>query len=85
MPVMVGDPMVAGFLSNALFKRGVYVMPTPSRPSKKARTVLRFFLSAAHTEDHIRRALDAVREARPEARAIVDEYKRTHADAAEGD
>ena len=85
VPVMVGDPMVAGFLSNALFKRGVYVMPITFPAVKEGTDRLRFFLSAAHTEDHIRRALDAVREAMPEARAIVDEYKRTHADAAEGD
>jgi len=76
VPVMVGDPMVAGFLSNALFKRGVYVMPITFPAVKEGTDRLRFFLSAAHTEDHIRRALDAVKEEIPKAWAIVEDYKR---------
>ena len=79
VPVMVGDPMVAGFLSNALFKRGIYVMPITFPAVKEGTDRLRFFLSAAHTEDHIRQALDAVKEEIPKAWAIVDDYKRQHA------
>ena len=79
VPVMVGDPMVAGFLSNALFKRGIYVMPITFPAVKEGTDRLRFFLSAAHTEEHIRTALDAVKEEIPKAWAIVDDYKRQNA------
>ncbi|MBO5491168.1 MAG: aminotransferase class I/II-fold pyridoxal phosphate-dependent enzyme [Desulfovibrio sp.] len=83
VPVMVGDPMVAGFLSNALIKRGVYVMPITFPAVKEGTDRLRFFLSASHTEEHIRKALDAVREELPKAREIVEAYKREHADTDE--
>ncbi|MDD4700868.1 MAG: aminotransferase class I/II-fold pyridoxal phosphate-dependent enzyme [Desulfovibrio sp.] len=80
VPVMVGDPMVAGFLSNALFKRGIYVMPITFPAVKEGTDRLRFFLSAAHTEEHIRKALDAVKEEIPKAQAIVEKYKSEHAE-----
>ena len=80
VPVMVGDAMVAGFLSNALFKRGVYVMPITFPAVKEGTDRLRFFLSAAHTEEHIRQALDAVKEEIPKAWAIVEDYKRENAE-----
>ncbi|CAK7002287.1 MAG: 4-hydroxy-2,2'-bipyrrole-5-methanol synthase PigH [Desulfovibrio sp.] len=85
VPVMVGDPMVAGFLSNALFKRGVYVMPITFPAVKEGTDRLRFFLSAAHTEEHIRKALDAVKEEIPKAQAIVEKYKREHAEESLGE
>ena len=77
--------MVAGFLSNALFKRGIYVMPITFPAVKEGTDRLRFFLSAAHTEDHIRQALDAVKEEIPKAQAIVEKYKSEHAEETLGE
>ncbi len=83
VPVMVGDSMVAGFLANALFRRGIYVMPITFPAVKEGQARLRFFLSASHTEDHIRRALDAVVEEIPHAQKIVDDYRGSHQDDVE--
>ena len=80
VPVMVGDSMVAGFLANALFRRGIYVMPITFPAVKEGQARLRFFLSASHTEDLIRRTLDAVAEELPRAQETVDNYRREHQD-----
>lgn len=80
VPVMVGDPMAAGFLANALIRRGVYVMPITFPAVKEGTDRLRFFLSASHTEDHIRQALDAVAEELPKARETIAAFKRDHAE-----
>ncbi len=85
VPVMVGDSMVAGFLSAALFKRGIYVMPVTFPAVKEGTARLRFFLSAAHQEEHIRKTLDAVAEELPKAQAIVEKYQREHQDEAQTD
>lgn len=78
VPVMVGDSMAAGFLANLLFKRGLYVMPITFPAVKEGEARLRFFLSAAHSEEQIRQALDAVADELPRAREIVANYKREH-------
>ncbi|WP_297226867.1 aminotransferase class I/II-fold pyridoxal phosphate-dependent enzyme [uncultured Desulfovibrio sp.] len=78
VPVMVGDSMAAGFLANLLFKRGLYVMPITFPAVKEGEARLRFFLSAAHSEEQIRQALDAVAEELPKAREIIANYKREH-------
>ena len=70
--------MAAGFLANLLFKRGLYVMPITFPAVKEGEARLRFFLSAAHSEEQIRQALDAVAEELPRAREIVANYKREH-------
>ena len=80
VPVMVGDSMVAGFLANALFRRGIYVMPITFPAVKEGQARLRFFLSASHTEELIRRTLDAVAEELPRAQETVDNYRREHQD-----
>ncbi|MBQ9405570.1 MAG: aminotransferase class I/II-fold pyridoxal phosphate-dependent enzyme [Desulfovibrio sp.] len=80
VPIMVGDPVVAGSLALALIKRNVYVMPITFPAVKAGTDRLRFFLSASHTEAHVRRALDAVREELPKAWEFVETYKREHAD-----
>lgn len=54
-------------------------MPITFPAVKEGTDRLRFFLSAAHTEEHIRTALDAVKEEIPKAWAIVDDYKRQNA------
>ena len=44
---------------------------------------LRFFISAAHTEEHVRTALDAVVEELPTAQAIVEKYRSEHQNEAQ--
>jgi 7-keto-8-aminopelargonate synthetase-like enzyme len=57
-PIIIGDSLPTVMLSEALLERGINVMPVlhPAVPAKQAR--LRFFLSAAHSEADIARALD---------------------------
>lgn len=81
IPIIIGDSMVTGFLSQALFKRGVYVMPVSFPAVREGTARLRFFISASHTEDLVRKALDAVVEELPMARATVDNYRKEHGDA----
>lgn len=76
LPVMVGNSMVSGFLSQALFKRGIYVMPISFPAVKEGAARLRFFISASHTEDHVRTALDAVAEELPKAKDFVENYQQ---------
>ena len=78
LPVIVGDSLVSGFLSQALFKRGIYVMPISFPAVKEGTARLRFFISASHTEEHVRTAVDAVVEELPKASALVAEYKAAH-------
>lgn len=78
LPVIVGDSMVSGFLSQALFKRGIYVMPISFPAVKEGTARLRFFISASHTEEHVRTAVDAVVEELPRAKALVAEFQAVH-------
>lgn len=78
LPVMIGDSMVTGFLSQLLFKRGIYVMPISFPAVKEGAARLRFFLSASHTKEQIRLAIDAIVEELPKAKAIVEEYRAEH-------
>lgn len=57
-PVMVGDSIAAVALSQDLFERGVNVLPVlyPAVPMKESR--LRFFLTAMHTEEDMKSAID---------------------------
>ena len=54
VPVVTGSSIRAGRLAQALFRRGINVQPIlyPAVPERAAR--LRFFLTAAHSEDQIR-------------------------------
>ena len=54
IPVITGSSIRAGRLAQAMFQRGVNVQPIlyPAVPERAAR--LRFFLTAAHTEEQIR-------------------------------
>lgn len=60
VPAITGSSVRAGRLSQALFERGLNVQPIlyPAVPENSAR--LRFFLSAAHTEEQIRGAVRAL-------------------------
>jgi 8-amino-7-oxononanoate synthase len=60
VPVITGSSIRAGKLAQALFRRGLNVQPIlyPAVPERSAR--LRFFLTAAHTEEQIREAVQIV-------------------------
>lgn len=62
VPVMVGDPVRAVRLTEALVQRGYNVLPIifPAVPMKAAR--LRFFLTSNHTPEQIRGAIKATAE-----------------------
>ena len=63
VPAIAGSSIRAGRLAHALFERGVNVHPIvyPAVHENAAR--LRFFVSATHTEEQIRFAVDALAEA----------------------
>lgn len=79
IPIIVGNSMVSGFLSQALLKRGIYVMPVSFPAVKEGSARLRFFISASHTEDLVRKTLDAVAEELPLAKKFVENYDTSHA------
>lgn len=81
VPVIVGNSMVSGCLSQALFKRGIYVMPVSFPAVKEGAARLRFFISASHTEELVRKTLDAVAEELPRAQKFVEDYAGHHAQA----
>jgi len=70
VPVITGSSIRAGRLAQAMFRRGVNVQPIlyPAVPERAAR--LRFFLTAAHTEDQIR---DTVRILVEESHRVASE------------
>ena len=62
VPVITGSSIRAGRLAQAMFQRGVNVQPIlyPAVPERAAR--LRFFLTAAHTEEQIRDTIQMLTE-----------------------
>jgi 8-amino-7-oxononanoate synthase len=73
VPVITGSSIRAGRLAQALFARGVNVQPIlyPAVPERAAR--LRFFVTAAHSEEQIRETV----------RILVEEQRRTAAEPAD--
>ena len=59
-PALIGSSLKAAKASNALFARGINVQPIvyPAVEEKAAR--LRFFVSALHTPEHLRAAVEAL-------------------------
>ncbi len=82
VPIIIGNSWVTGFLSQQLMRRGFYFMPISFPAVKEGTSRLRFFISAAHTEEHVRKAIDAVVEEIPNAEKIVREYQESHPNAA---
>jgi 8-amino-7-oxononanoate synthase len=70
VPVITGSSIRAGRLAQAMFRRGINVQPIlyPAVPERGAR--LRFFLTAAHTEEQIR---DTVQILLEEGRRVASE------------
>ncbi len=75
VPVIVGDSMVAGFMANALFNRGIYAMPITFPAVKEGTARLRYFLSAAHSEEDVRKALDVTVDEIPRVTKMVEEWR----------
>jgi 8-amino-7-oxononanoate synthase len=70
IPVITGSSIAAGRLAQALFRRGINVQPIlyPAVAERSAR--LRFFLTAEHSEQHVREAAAILIE---EAQAVAAE------------
>lgn len=64
IPVLVGDDWEAVRLWNALFDRGVYVNVALHPAVPRGRALLRTSVTAAHTREHLDRALDVFDAAR---------------------
>jgi 8-amino-7-oxononanoate synthase len=62
VPVIVGSSKGALMLSRRLFERGINVQPILYPAVEESAARLRFFITARHTEDQIRRTVDAVAE-----------------------
>ncbi|MDV7396449.1 aminotransferase class I/II-fold pyridoxal phosphate-dependent enzyme, partial [Arthrospira platensis SPKY1] len=62
VPIIIGNSLVALMLSRKLFARGINVHPIlhPAVEEKAAR--LRFFITAAHTEEQIRYTVESMDE-----------------------
>jgi 8-amino-7-oxononanoate synthase len=62
VPIITGSSIRAGRLAQAMFQRGVNVQPIlyPAVPERAAR--LRFFVTAAHTEEQVRKTVDILLE-----------------------
>jgi 8-amino-7-oxononanoate synthase len=62
VPVMVGDIIKAGRMTDRMLARGINVLPIiyPAVPLKAAR--LRFFITSAHTRDNLETAVNTVAE-----------------------
>ena len=73
VPVITGSSIRAGRLAQALFERGVNVQPIlyPAVPERAAR--LRFFLTAAHSEEQVRQTVAV----------LLDEYHRVESEPAD--
>lgn len=76
VPIMLGSSLLAGKAATRLFKAKINVMPIIYPVVEEGAARLRFFLSAAHTEETIREALTVVaREVDAARRDIADQMK----------
>jgi glycine C-acetyltransferase len=64
VPVMFGDAVLTGRIADELQRHGVYVTPFSYPVVPKGQARIRVQLSAAHTEDQIRRCVEAFAAAR---------------------
>lgn len=76
VPVMLGSSLLAGTLAARLFERRVNVMPIIHPVVEEGSARLRFFLSEAHTKEHIEQTVRILCEEFPKAKAIVQEKLR---------
>ncbi len=62
VPVIVGNSLASVSLSNRLFERGINAQPILYPAVEEDNARLRFFVTAAHTEEQIRQTVDATAE-----------------------
>jgi 8-amino-7-oxononanoate synthase len=62
VPIITGNSLHALMLSRQLFERGIKVQPILYPVVEEEAARLRFFVTALHSEEHLRRAVDAVAE-----------------------
>ena len=74
VPIMLGNSLLAGTLATRVFARRVNVMPIIYPVVEEGAARLRFFLSAAHSVEQVRRAIDIVAEELPAAREHVASF-----------
>jgi 8-amino-7-oxononanoate synthase len=76
IPVMVGDSLSAALFSQEMRNRGILALPVIYPGVEEGKARLRFFISAMHTEDDIRTAVNAAALALPEARRKAASYAK---------
>jgi 8-amino-7-oxononanoate synthase len=76
VPVMVGDSLSAAVFSQEMRDRGILALPVIYPGVEEGKARLRFFISAMHTPEEIRTAVDAAAEALPAARKRAATYAR---------
>ncbi len=74
VPVIIGESIAAGLMADALLHEGVYAMPITFPAVKEGTARLRFFLSAAHSEEQVRKALDTVIAVTPKVAEKIEYY-----------
>ncbi len=75
VPVIIGESLAAGLMADALLSRGIYAMPITFPAVKEGTARIRFFLSAAHSEEDVRKALDATVEEMPNVQKRLIELR----------
>ena len=73
---MVGDSLSAAVFSQEMRDRGILALPVIYPGVEEGKARLRFFISAMHTPEEIRTAVDAAAEALPAARKRAATYAR---------
>jgi glycine C-acetyltransferase len=68
-PILLGDARLAGFMSQHMLERGVYVVGFSFPVVPKGQARIRVQLSAAHTEEDIKAGVKAFVDARDAAKA----------------
>lgn len=76
IPIMVGDSLTAALLSQELHNRGVLALPIIYPGVEEGKARLRFFVSASHSEEQLRTAMDITAEALPVAREKAASHAR---------
>ncbi len=76
VPIILGNSLVAACMSHLLYNRNIYVMPITFPAVKEGAARLRFFLSAAHSEEDVRKAIDTTLEELPTAKKLAEEAQK---------
>ena len=76
VPIITGDSIYSGLCYQELKNRGVLALPIIYPAVEEGKARLRFFISAMHTEEDIRTAVNAVSEALAIAREKAKSYAK---------